>query len=436
MVELKQFYLCVILHILYMSPFSHSFCACIIIPSRTTHYSFVCPAFYVLCILLNVSISGKEERKAGRKEWGQREGKRKEGHQGGKEEKREKGEDKREEGGKEGRREGGKDRGRVEGKMGGRKKGREGGRDEGRDAGGTRGTKFGYRHHFCTNILLPPGDRTRIPTRLPPIPRPHFCHATLFQIPCDAVGLRLVGASLRKSFPTRYECFCRCLLTYQQLEHCLTQFLNRSRHYLIDKGVPLSTAARSQFCVTHNQTLFPFPVTSTFLARPLEGNSFSTQDKLKSWDRTIPQGSAPPHSPIHSHLPGPHSAPILAMSCSSGLTDTDPSAAVTLHQLLATAGNRLEGPGIWCQWTYTHEPLGLGPSLPLSFLCALPPHIHTQLCINTDNAHLVFSGYRVVVIAYFLNSIWGWPVNPRSNRPWLPVASSGHSTERNTKEPN
>ena len=127
MVELKQFYLCVILHILYMSPFSHSFCACIIIPSRTTHYSFVCPAFYVLCILLNVSISGKEERKAGRKEWGQREGKRKEGHQGGKEEKREKGEDKREEGGKEGRREGGKDRGRVEGKMGGRKKGREGG---------------------------------------------------------------------------------------------------------------------------------------------------------------------------------------------------------------------------------------------------------------------------------------------------------------------
>lgn len=90
-----------------MGPFLHSFCVCIIIPSRTIHYSFVCPAFYVLCILLNVSISGKEERKAGRKEWGQREGKRKEGHKGGKEEKRE-GEGKgRKEGGKEGSREGG-----------------------------------------------------------------------------------------------------------------------------------------------------------------------------------------------------------------------------------------------------------------------------------------------------------------------------------------
>ena len=72
-----------------MGPFSHSFRVCIIIPSRTIHYSFVCPAFYALCILLNVSTSGKEERKAGRKEWGQREGKRKEGHKGGKEEKRE-----------------------------------------------------------------------------------------------------------------------------------------------------------------------------------------------------------------------------------------------------------------------------------------------------------------------------------------------------------
>ena len=202
--------------------------------------------------------------------------------------------------GKKGIREERRRRGRERGKEGRR----EGRRVQGREAGGTRGTKFGYRHHFCTNIRLPPGDRTRIPTKLPPIPKSHFCHATLFQIPCDAVGLRPVGASLRKSFPTRYECFCRCLLTYQQLEHCLTQFLNHSRHYLIDKGVPLSTAACSQFCVTHNQTLFPFPVTSTFLARPLEGNSFSTQDKLKSWDRTIPQGSAPPHSPIHSHLPG------------------------------------------------------------------------------------------------------------------------------------
>lgn len=90
-----------------MGPFSHSFRVCIIIPSRTIHYSFVCPAFYALCILLNVSTSGKEERKAGRKEWGQREGKRKEGHKGGKEEKRE-GEGKgRKEGGKEGSREGG-----------------------------------------------------------------------------------------------------------------------------------------------------------------------------------------------------------------------------------------------------------------------------------------------------------------------------------------
>ena len=73
--------------------------------------------------------------------------------------------------------------------------------------------------------------------------------------------------------------------------------------------------------------------------------------------------------------------------------------------------------------------------LSLSFLCALSPHIHTQLCTNTDSVHLVFSGHRVMVIAYFLNSIWGWPVNPRSNRPWLPMASSGHSIERNTQEP-
>ena len=45
-----------------MGPFSHSFRACIIIPSRTIHYSSVCPALYVLCIALNGSISGKEER--------------------------------------------------------------------------------------------------------------------------------------------------------------------------------------------------------------------------------------------------------------------------------------------------------------------------------------------------------------------------------------
>lgn len=97
-----------------MGPFSHSFCACIIIPSRTIHYSSVCPALYVLCILLNVSISGKEERKAGRKEWGQREGKRKEGHKGGKEEKRgRKDKIRGREKGKEGRREGGLKRGRL-----------------------------------------------------------------------------------------------------------------------------------------------------------------------------------------------------------------------------------------------------------------------------------------------------------------------------------
>lgn len=116
---------------------------------------------------------------------------------GRKEKTRERGRGKRKEGGREERRQ----------RDGGKENGRKEGRKEGSKAGGRRGRKFGYRHHFCTNILLPPGDRTKIPTRLPPMPSPHFGHAALFQMPCDAVGLRPVGASLRKSFPTRYECF-------------------------------------------------------------------------------------------------------------------------------------------------------------------------------------------------------------------------------------
>ena len=114
---------------------------------------------------------------------------------------------------KRGRREERREREKGEEREEGRKeRGKEGGKKEGRKekskgGWGTRGRRFGYRHHFCTNILLPPGDRTKIPARLTPMPRPCFCHAALFQRPCDAAGLRPVGASLRKAFPTRYECF-------------------------------------------------------------------------------------------------------------------------------------------------------------------------------------------------------------------------------------
>lgn len=126
------------------------------------------------------------------------------------------------------------------------------------------------------------------------------------------------------------------------------------------------------------------------------------------------------------------------MSCASGLTDIDPSAAVTLHQLLVTAGSRLEEPGIWCQWTYTHEPLGLGPSLPLLPPCP-PSHIHTQLCINTDSVHLVFSGSSIVVLAYFLNSIWGLACEPKAIGPsylWPAQATAQRKHKRPRTEEN
>lgn len=70
---------------------------------------------------------------------------------------------------------------RKEGQKEGRKK-KRGWEEESRTdrrAGGKSGRKFGHRHHFCTNILLPPGDRAKTPSRAassaPTTPLP--CHS-------------------------------------------------------------------------------------------------------------------------------------------------------------------------------------------------------------------------------------------------------------------
>lgn len=74
-----------------MGPFSHSFCAYIIIPQGQFTIPLCAQHSNELCILLNVSISGKEERKAGRKEWERERGKGKKGIREERSEKREKG---------------------------------------------------------------------------------------------------------------------------------------------------------------------------------------------------------------------------------------------------------------------------------------------------------------------------------------------------------
>lgn len=95
-----------------------------------------------------------------------------------------------------------------------------------------------------------------------------------FRRPVTLLGPPVVQGSDRwdpvqgNLFPQGTGALCKCLLTYQQLEHASHSSSIISRRYLIDKDVPLGRAARSQFRAVHNQTLFPFPVTSTFLARP------------------------------------------------------------------------------------------------------------------------------------------------------------------------
>lgn len=71
-----------------------------------------------------------------------------------------------------------------------------------------------------------------------------------------------------------------------------------SRHYLIDKAVPPNSPVPSS--MWHTITFYPLSLwCQDFLAWLLEGN-FSTQDKLKSGDRTIPTGSPQPYSPTGS----------------------------------------------------------------------------------------------------------------------------------------
>lgn len=83
---------------------------------------------------------------------------------------------------------------------------------ERKEGWGKRGRSRGYRCHFCTNVLSPPGDGTKIPTRAASSAQSTCLHVALFQVPCGAVGstslseLKPVGSSLRKPFPTRYEC--------------------------------------------------------------------------------------------------------------------------------------------------------------------------------------------------------------------------------------
>lgn len=127
--------------------------------------------------------------------------------------------------------------------------------------------------------------------------------------------------------------------------------------------------------MTHNHTLFPLPVTSTFLARLLERN-ISTQDKLNLGTEPFPQE---PHSYI------PPGSIFLSIVCS------------------ILAGRLLQGARwCWCQGScgsspapcdsrkqiggtrhlvsmdvYTWPPR-LGPFLPL-FLCGSPSHTHMIL---------------------------------------------------------
>lgn len=87
------------------------------------------------------------------------------------------------------------------------------------------------------------------------------------------------------------------------------------QHHLLSLGVSAPTLKD------------PFLVTSTFLAQLLEGN-FSSQDKLKSGDRTVPTGSPQPHSPTGSIFLS--MVFLFSQGSSVGLTDADGCTAVQL----------------------------------------------------------------------------------------------------------
>lgn len=145
---------------------------------------------------------------------------------------------------------------------------------KGRKAGGRRGRKCGYGHLSAkTNVYL---LETVLESQPELLARPVHVPAMWlrFRRPVTLLGPPVVQGSDRwdpvqgNLFPQGTGALCKCLLTYQQLEHASHSSSIISRRYLIDKDVPLGRAARSQFRAAHNQTLFPFPVTSTFLARP------------------------------------------------------------------------------------------------------------------------------------------------------------------------
>lgn len=148
--------------------------------------------------------------------------------------------------------------------MQGKKNKKEGGREEGRkekrkgrgSGGGGKGGRLVGRgaENFLMGTISAQADFYLLEVERKP---KHSCllcpgHSSamfLFQMPCDAIectslpGLGPVGSNPRNPFPTR----CGCpLLLFANIRSWSTASHSSSimsRHYLIDKGVPLSIAA-------------------------------------------------------------------------------------------------------------------------------------------------------------------------------------------------
>lgn len=151
---------------------------------------------YIPWTSLNVSISRKEER-SGSKRRGKKRGKKGEGT------------------------------GEGERKQGGR----EGGREERRQAGG-EGKKTWLWVSFLLKYSFTSCSGTKIPTAAVSTAQSVICRLLCFRSPMVLLGLPVFQSSNQwdpaqeMSVPQGMSVPCRCLFPFQQLELCITQFLN------------------------------------------------------------------------------------------------------------------------------------------------------------------------------------------------------------------